>query len=68
MLFSFLTLERFFNSAFSTGIKEKSQKSVFRIRIRIQLVAWIRILFPNADPDPEGLKRAQMNLKKPKDR
>jgi hypothetical protein len=37
--------------------------SVFRIRIRIQLVARIRI--PNADPDPDlgGLKRAKMKQK-----
>jgi hypothetical protein len=35
--------------------------SVSRIRIRIQLVAWIRIRIPNADPD---LKRAKMNTHK----
>jgi hypothetical protein len=31
--------------------------------IRIQLVVWIRIRIPNADPDPEGLKRAKMKGK-----
>jgi hypothetical protein len=31
-------------------------RPVFRIRIRIQLVAWIRIRIPNADPNP-GQKR-----------
>jgi hypothetical protein len=36
---------------------------VFRIRIRIQLVAWIRIHIPNADPDPGGLKRGNMRKK-----
>jgi hypothetical protein len=32
--------------------------------IRIQLVAWIRIRIRNADPDPEGLKRAKYKKKK----
>jgi hypothetical protein len=32
--------------------------------IRIQLVAWIRIRIPNADPDPGGLKRAEMKKKR----
>jgi hypothetical protein len=39
---------------------------VFRIRIRIQLVARIWIRFRNADPDPGGLKRAKMKKKRSK--
>jgi hypothetical protein len=36
--------------------------------IRIQVVDWIRIRIPNADPDPGGLKRAKMKKTQLKDR
>jgi hypothetical protein len=45
---------------YSLATEESALGPLFRIRIRIQLDAWIRIRIPNADPDPGGLKRAKM--------
>jgi hypothetical protein len=37
--------------------------TVFRIRSRIRLASWIRILIRNADPDPGGVKSAKTDGK-----
>ncbi len=40
-----------------TGFKKKIVfQTVFRIRIRIKFVSWIRIRIRNADPDPAADK------------